>query len=46
MGISKRELLQDYYLDEIGEIIHEYNALHKYDASGSKEASCENFFGF
>ena len=27
MGISKRELLEDYYLDEIGMIFDEYLAL-------------------
>ena len=28
MGIGKRELLEDYYVDEIGAVIEEWNALH------------------
>lgn len=28
MGISKRELLEDYYMDEIGVIIREWNRLN------------------
>ena len=28
MGIGKRELLEDYYMDEIGEVIRAWNALH------------------
>lgn len=28
IGISKRELFEDYYLDEVGEVMAEWNALH------------------
>lgn len=28
MGIGKRELMEDYYPDEIGAIFESYNALH------------------
>ena len=28
IGISKRELLEEYYMDEIGEVIKAWNALH------------------
>ncbi len=28
IGISKRELLEDYYMDEIGEVIRAWNNLH------------------
>ena len=48
IGISKRELLYDYYMDEIGEVIYEHNHLHK---TGDKKAEvveedCDSFFGF
>ncbi len=46
MGISKKELLSEYYFDEIGEIIHEYNELHRYGRQETHEVSCEDFFGF
>ena len=45
LGISKRELFCDYYLDEIGEVIHEYNGL-RHGGEESREAACEEFFGF
>ena len=28
IGISKRELLNDYYMDEIGPVFEEWNRLH------------------
>ena len=28
IGVGKRELLEDYYFDEIGAVIEEWNALH------------------
>ena len=28
IGIGKRELLEDYYMDEIGPVIQAWNALH------------------
>lgn len=34
MGISKRELLEDYYFDEISAVIQEWNDLH---GAGEKE---------
>jgi hypothetical protein len=47
IGISKRELLNDYYLDEIGEIIFEWNEMHKTDNSESEteEVYADGFFG-
>ena len=37
MGIGKRELMEDYYLDEIGAVIEEWNALHDPDREGGTE---------
>lgn len=31
MGIGKRELLEDYYYDELQTLIEEWNALHRAD---------------
>lgn len=47
MGISKRDLFNDYYMDEIGEIIFEHNEMHRTKEEPDVEvASCESFFGF
>jgi len=44
MGIGKRQLLEDYYFDEIGEIIHQWNALH-HGEEGEDEVDAMTFFG-
>lgn len=44
LGISKRELFEDYYMEEIGEVIHEYNLLSGF--AEEPEVSSEEFFGF
>ena len=48
MNISKQELFNDYYLDEIYEILHEYNRQHSYDKDEDKTeyVGAETFFGF
>jgi hypothetical protein len=38
VGISKRELLEDYYIDEIPEIIKAWNSIH-----GSKEEHADGY---
>lgn len=46
MGIGKRELMEDYYPDEIGAIFECYNALH--GAKGKddvQEVDALEFFG-
>ena len=48
IGISKRELLRDYYFDEISEIFTEYNALNRLDeneTTPSTHVGAEKFFG-
>lgn len=37
IGISKSELLNDYYYDEFLVVLDEYNELHKIDTSGKIE---------
>jgi predicted amidohydrolase len=46
IGISKKELLNDYFVEEIGEIIYEYNKLHEYKKEDTKveEVYCDDFF--
>jgi len=48
MGISKKELFCDYYMDEIGEIMAAYNELHRYDKEDepAEEIDGASFFGF
>ena len=48
MGVSKRELLEDYYFDEIADIFTEYVSLHNPQDSANflKEVPAENFFSF
>ena len=45
MGISKRELLEDYYMDEIADIIGEWNRLHNPDAEETTEVDAMTFLG-
>ena len=52
MGISKRALLEDYYLDELTVIIGEHNRMHSAGTDDSKEnpapvreVSAMEFFG-
>jgi hypothetical protein len=47
LGVGKRELLNDYYLDEIYEIIREHNDIHGgADADETEYAGAGEFFGF
>lgn len=48
MGISKKELFFDYYMDEIGEIIYEHNEMHKAPDKDEiiEYADGNSFFGF
>ncbi|MDD3410521.1 MAG: hypothetical protein PHY12_06895 [Eubacteriales bacterium] len=46
IGIGKRELLEDYYLDEIGAIMSEWTILHDPDAEEEPEmVEPESFLG-
>ena len=44
MGIGKRQLLEDYYFDEIGEIIHQWNALYQGEEE-EDQVDALTFFG-
>ena len=45
MGISKRELMEDYYIDEIDEVIAQWNALRRGDEV-EEEVDPLTFFGY
>ena len=45
IGISKRELLNDYYMDEIGPIFEEWNRLHDPDREETEEVEAADFLG-
>ena len=46
LGIGKRELMEDYYLDEIGAVAEAWNALRRPPAEDAEEAvTPEAFFG-
>ena len=36
IGISKRELFEDYYFDEIGPVLEAWNKLHSPDKTGER----------
>ncbi len=44
IGISKRELMEDYYLDEIGKVIAEWNVMHSPDGP-EEEMNAMAFLG-
>jgi len=44
MGISKADLLENYYFDEIDEIVVQWNALHNVEAE-EEEVDFMDFFG-
>ncbi len=37
IGISKRALMEDYYMEEIGAVIEEWNRLHNPEEGGPLE---------
>lgn len=37
IGISKRALMEDYYMEEIGAVIEEWNRLHNPEEDGTCE---------
>ena len=37
MGISKRALMEDFYMDEIGAVMQEWNRLHNPEESSTPE---------
>lgn len=45
VGISKRELLEDYYPDEIHAVFGEYTVLHQVDHDEDVEMSPTEFLG-
>lgn len=46
LGIGKRELLEDYYMDEIGAVFEEWNRMHDPDREQEPEQmDAFNFFG-
>lgn len=46
MGIGKRELMEDYYLDEIGLIFSAGSGGRQQDTQVNEEVTGESFFGF
>ena len=45
LGIGKRELMEDYYADEISVILSEWNALHDPNRVDTQEVDAMTFFG-
>lgn len=45
MGIGKRELMEDYYMDEIGDILGQWNRLHNPDGEETMEVDAQEFLG-
>lgn len=46
VGISKRALMEDYYMDEIGAIMQEWNHLHNPEGDAEPEqVDALTFFG-
>lgn len=45
MGIGKRELMEDYYLEEISEVISAWNGLHGRGEEAEEEMDAMAFFG-
>lgn len=45
IGISKRELLNDYYMDEIGLIFEAWNRLHDPNREETEEVEAAEFLG-
>ena len=45
IGVSKRELLNDYYADEIGPVIEEWNRLHDPRREETETVDAQTFFG-
>ena len=45
MGITKRELLEDYYLDEFSEIVRAWNEAHNPDREEQEEVDPMSFMG-
>lgn len=45
IGIGKRELLNDYYMDEIGVILEEWNALKKGEDTSEVQMDAMSFLG-
>lgn len=46
MGISKRELFEDYYHDELPAIFESYADIRLGAADNVKEVGCEGFFAW
>jgi len=45
MGISKNELLSDYYMDEIGWVIQAWNERHNPDKEWEEKVDAMTFLG-
>lgn len=45
IGIGKRELMEDYYPEELGEIIGQWNELHDPNREEIVEMNAEEFLG-
>lgn len=43
MGISKKEFLEEYYVDEIPVIMEKYADLNKIETNGEQEVGAEEF---
>lgn len=45
IGIGKRELMEDYYLEEISDVVGEWNRLHNPEHEEIVEMKPEEFLG-
>lgn len=45
MGISKRALMEDYYFDELGEVLEQWNALHRAPDDEERDVDPLTFLG-
>jgi len=44
LGISKRELLESYYLDEFTAIVEQHNKMNAVNKSGNEEVFIDQLF--
>lgn len=45
MGVSKRELMEDYYPEEVAAVMNEWNRLHRPEGDEPEEMDAATFLG-
>lgn len=45
LGIGKRELMEDYYFDELAQVVEAWNDLHRPQQEEAEEVHPLEFFG-